>query len=96
MKLGRLKRDFNWNYGIEFGKSVPWKTGFNPYWYVWCFKFHKLPNEGDVAVEGKNYRGLGWRYDIFAHWNIIMRRKTFKIRNRFYHIDWPIGIKHYK
>ena len=94
MKIGRLKRDYKWNYGFEIGKSVPWKMGFNPYWYMWCFKMHEYPNEGDTAIEGKNYRGFRWQYDIFSHWIITIYRRTFRIGKKYYHIDFPIKIKH--
>ena len=103
MKIGRLKRDFKLNYGIEILKSPPWRFVFDPYIKIWFFILHEFPDEGAQLQEGKHYRGLYWSWDLFSRWNIIFYSYTFKVPRilrrlipyEYYRINFPIKIKHY-
>jgi len=91
MQIGRLKKDFRWNFGIGFGTEIGYKHGFFPWINVWCFKLKTIPSEGE-AFNKNNYIGFYWFYDIFAHWIITVRVRYLK----WFYVTYPISIKHIK
>lgn len=46
MRIGRFKKDFKWNYGIEYGDDF--YTRNNKVIRVWFFKFKTIPGEGEI------------------------------------------------
>lgn len=97
MTIGRKKRDFKLNYGITISLNAPdrIRVWFFPYIYIWCFKLHTLPINGEALQKNKHYKGINWSYDFLSHWNIIMYRKSFRLLGKWRHIDFPIKISYF-
>jgi len=87
MKIGRIKKDFNWNYGIEIKKCPDWKLGFSPFLRIWFFKLKGLPPTGEM-LSREYYQGLRFTFEPLTHFNIIMR--TFRVGSRCYSL--PISV----
>ncbi len=79
MRLGRLKRDLHWNWGIAF--ETPWDrySKIIKIFQVWFFKLKSLPEQGLILNE-MNYRGFYYRKEVFTNLEIVVYTKTVHFR----------------
>ncbi len=79
MRLGRLKRDLHWNWGIAFEPRPDVFESIPKIFQVWFFKLKSLPEKG-VGLYEMNYRGFYYRKEVFTDIEIVVYTKTLHFR----------------
>lgn len=79
MKIGRLKPDNKWNWGISFGQSGFTMNPLAKTLRIWCFKYNEKIDIGMALPIGwmkKPNRGFFFVKDFLTKWNIILHTKS--------------------
>lgn len=94
MEIGRLKKHFKWNYGIEIRKRPSYRLGFSPFIKIWFFKFKFYPFLGEQFSK-KHYRGFYLNFEPLSYFYIITRtfKNPFRIGSRYYNLPVKIIMK---
>ena len=78
MKVGRLKRDFKWNWGMSLERDYRTHNPMAKIISIWFFKLNILPDEA-AFVDKYDYNGFWWKKEILTNLTITLKTKSINL-----------------
>ena len=79
LKIGRLKPDKKWNYGLSFADDFHTCNPLIKEFSIWCFKIIN-PNFDRNAIfdPKKDIKGFWYKKRLFTKWDIVVKTKSVR------------------